>query len=133
MREDYLRNTLGITHVLTSTDQATACQACGVTVVSVPSFDEGNEQQMAPVWDATCDSIDAIMSSGGTLLVSVHGRSRSASIVICWLIRAHGLPVALAASLLKAKCPSVDWSLVFPEQIMSWADGKAAIAMTVDG
>jgi DnaJ-class molecular chaperone len=42
------------------------------------------------------------------VMICLHGRSRSASIALAWLTRAHGLLVSLAASILRQKCGSID-------------------------
>ena len=41
-------------------------------------------------------------------MICLHGRSRSASIALAWLTRAHGLPVSMAASILQQKCGGID-------------------------
>ena len=50
--------------------------------------------------------------------------------VLAWMARAHALPVAMAARILRSKCPSIDWNLANVEAVVEWSrsfEKKASI------
>ena len=64
------------------------------------------------------------------MLLKLHGGSRSASFALAWMARAHSLPVAMAARILRTKCPSIDWNLANLEAVLEWIaafEGSASI------
>ena len=57
----------------------------------------------------------------------VHGRSRSASFVLVWLMRRLRIPAAIAARMLREICPAIDWRLVCLEQLPAERAAEAAL------
>lgn len=111
----------GVTHAVVAASAAADVAAAVPDIrLIVVDADDGDDTNMAPVWLHACAQIEAVVATGGRVMVSLFGRSRSASIVLAWLARAHGISAAMAAQLLRRKCPMVDWSLVFPEQLVAW-------------
>jgi protein-tyrosine phosphatase len=72
-------------------------------------------------WEAAAAFIDGALKAGGRVLIRVHGRSRSASVALAWMVRAHSLPVAMAARILRSHCPSIDWNLAHLETVVEWS------------
>jgi len=40
--------------------------------------------------------------------------------VLAWMARAHCLPVAMAARILRSKCPCIDWNLANLDAVVQW-------------
>ena len=76
-----------------------------------------DDQDMAACWEDCLQFILAAHSVGGVVLVSLHGRSRSTSVVMAWLVRVCNLTTEAAARILKEVCPHIDWRLSFPDQL----------------
>ena len=125
-----LRAGLGVTHALVA---AGAAQVPGVATLALDVADAGeaggeDAARLAAAWQQGCEFIEAARAAGGTVLVQVHGRSRSAGFALAWLARAHGLPAPLAARVLQRQCPSVDWSLAAVPQLAEWLRAQAPAA-----
>jgi protein-tyrosine phosphatase len=61
------------------------------------------------------------MSARGCVLIQLHGRSRSASVAIAWLMRRHCATFEQALAALRACHIPVDGSLIYAEQLQRWA------------
>lgn len=123
---------LGVTHALVA-GAAHADGLPGVVTLALDVADAGeaggeDAAALAEAWQRGCDFIDAARAAGGTVLVQLHGRSRSAGFALAWLARAHGLPASLAARVLRQKCPSVDWTLSAVPQLVEWLRAQAPAA-----
>jgi hypothetical protein len=64
-------------------------------------------------------SVDA--AARGRVLIQLHGRSRSASVVIAWLMRRHCASFEQALAALRACHIPVDGSLIYAAQLRQWA------------
>merc|ERR1711957_1113839 len=84
----YVREILGITTVLTTPQQQDEFTSLGLDVLTLEVGDEFVYCDMATQWDKACDWIDGVLAAGGTMMILVHGRSRSASFALAWLVRA---------------------------------------------
>jgi hypothetical protein len=131
----HLQRGLGITHMIVAADtdlgeigEASVDGRCPIKLLRCAVADDENAQ-MQPVWSAACSFInEALQQQGedegaampGCVMLCLHGRSRSASIALAWLARAHSLPVSMAAAILQQKCDRVDWSLCHPPQLIAW-------------
>ena len=72
-----------------------------------------------PLWPGFIDHIDEALASGGAVLVHcAAGRSRSAALVIAYLMQKHGWSVVEAMSYVRSKRPQV--STKFEEQLRLW-------------
>ena len=93
---------------------------------------DDEDAPMQPVWSAACSFInDALQQQGedegaGCVMICLHGRSRSASVALAWLVRTHSLPVSMAAAILQQKGDQVDWSLCYPQQLIAWLTNASA-------
>ena len=86
--------TFGVTHVIC----AAADSFVPFSIIDEPvpansdvvylrcSVTDSNAQDMGPCFRAAASFIDAAIAGGGTVLVQLHGRSRSASVVLAWMI-----------------------------------------------
>lgn len=82
---------------------------------------DSNQENMLPCWEACCNFIDSAILSGGCVLVILHGRSRSASIVLAYLIKKLGLEFEAAWKQLRINCwHLIDRSLVYETQLREW-------------
>ena len=87
--------TFGITHVVC----AAAASFVRHSIIDAPvpanpdvvylrcSVADANAQDMGPCFRATASFIDTAIAGGGTVLVQLHGRSRSASVVLAWMMQ----------------------------------------------
>jgi hypothetical protein len=57
----------------------------------------------------------------GRVLIQLHGRSRSASVAIAWLMRRHCASFEQALAALRACHIPVDGSLIYAAQLRQWA------------
>lgn len=116
----------GVTHVLT------------VANALLPRFPDAFEYRVVPVLDSPdCDIaalfdeciafIDAALASGGRVLVHCFaGRSRSASVVLAYLMRVHGMALADALEHLRAVRPVVCPNSGFMRQLEAFEAGVRA-------
>lgn len=114
---------LGVTHLIVSDAQEIEWQELeGVQVLRCAAKDVDSER-MAPVWSSCVEFIEDARRCGGRAMVMLHGRSRSASVVMAYLVRTGGLSVDLAWEVVVSKCwHLVDKSLVYFEQLKEWAE-----------
>ena len=96
----------------------------GIQTLRLAMCDDDADAPMAAVWEQSCAFVTHALQSGGCVMICLHGRSRSASCALAWLAKAHSLSVGMAASILQRKCPSIDWRLVFPEQLLLFLSTK---------
>ncbi len=82
---------------------------------------DSNQENMIPFWEMCCNFIDGAVTSGGRVLVILHGRSRSASIILAYLIKKLGLEFDSAWDNLCKNCwHLIDRSLVYETQLREW-------------
>ena len=82
---------------------------------------DSNQENMLPCWEACCDFVDSAVTVNGRVLVIVHGRSRSASIVLAYLIKKLGLGFEASWEFLCKSCwHLIDRSLVYETQLREW-------------
>ena len=111
---------LKITHLVISSDkyhklvsQAGAESVYGVYIlnIEVEDFTEGNVLQL---WRGCHEFINsAVLSPNSSVLILFEGRSRSASIVISWLVASRGYTVDNAVEYVTSVAPAIDTSLIF--------------------
>ncbi|KAI6661131.1 Dual specificity protein phosphatase 16-like [Oopsacas minuta] len=111
---------LGITHLILSTDKyQKLITQIGFDLVSkiqvlnieMEDFAENNVIQL---WRGCHEFINsAIISPQSSVLVLFEGRSRSASILISWLVASRGCTVHKAIDYVKSIAPAVDTNLIF--------------------
>ena len=82
---------------------------------------DSNQANMLPLWEICCNFIDNAITSSGRVLVILHGRSRSASIILAYLIKKLGLEFEGAWENLCKNCwHLIDRSLVYETQLREW-------------
>ena len=80
---------------------------------------DNNATEMAAVWDACLQFIAE--AAGARVLVQLHGRSRSASVCMAYLMRVQRMSFEQAWEHLVACCPAVDSSLIYADQLRAYA------------
>ena len=106
----------------------------GIGRLELDVSDDGADERrdgLFAAWEKAVAFIEEATKTGGRVLLKVHGRSRSASFALAWMARAHSLPVAMAARILRTKCPNIDcWNLANLEAALEWIaafEGSASI------
>lgn len=121
---DYISTGLGVTHVVVAKDDGSVSAVHpGLDRLELDVSDDAvveRSERLFAAWERAVAFIDGATKAGGRVLVRVHGRSRSAGIVLAWMARAHCLPVAMTARILRSKCPSIDWNLANVEAVVEW-------------
>ena len=114
---------MGISHIILSEDQKVEEEYELRSVIILKcSVSDSNNESMIPCWEACCQFIDHAILSGGRVLVLLHGRSRSTSIIMAYLIRKHGLTAELAWQQVRSKCwHLIDRTLIYESQLHDWA------------
>ncbi|XP_068089399.1 dual specificity phosphatase 28 [Hyperolius riggenbachi] len=88
--------------------------------VRIPVFDHP-QQNLAEHFDQCADLIESTVHAGGKCLVYCkHGRSRSATIVIAYLMKCKGMTLEEAFQLVKAVRPSIEPNAGFWSQLESY-------------
>jgi hypothetical protein len=122
---DYLSAGLGVTHVIVAKgDDGTSVNLEGLERLELDVSDDVVDERfdrLFAAWELAVAFIDSVTKAGGRVFVRVHGRSRSAGIALAWIVRVHSLPVAMAARILRSKCPSIDWNLANLEAVIEWS------------
>jgi rhodanese-related sulfurtransferase len=116
-------NTMRITHMIVS-DHQEISHLSNVNNVMILrcNIRDSNDEKMVPCWEACCHFIDQALISGGNVLIMVHGRSRSSSVALAYLIRKTGVGFESAWQQLRSKCwHLIDRSLVYEPQLHEWA------------
>ena len=112
---------INITHVITSEYQDLDWFELNELQTLRCEVHDSNQEDMLPCWEACCNFIDAAVMSGGRVLVILHGRSRSASIVLAYLIKRLGLEFEAAWDYLCKNCwHLIDRSLLYETQLRDW-------------
>ncbi len=115
-----LLDRLGVTHVVNATTHvpmhfAPALQYHAVPVCDVPEAD------LAPLLPAAVDFIASARAAGGTVLVHcLAGVSRSAAVVLAYLVASQRWPLAQALAHLRNLRPTVSPNLGFMGQLVAW-------------
>lgn len=79
-----------------------------------------NDETMGPCWDQCVQFIDDALASSGRVLVQLHDRSRSASVVLAFLMRRLGWRFERALEHVRALV-SIDVTAVYSRQLQAWA------------
>jgi len=89
------------------------CLTCAVA--------DSNNVQMGDIWCGAVAFIENARKSGGKILVQLHGRSRSASVMVAWAMAVLKFPFEDALSFIMEKCPyRLDTSLMYIQQLKCW-------------
>lgn len=120
---------LKITHLIVSLSQKLDwTELQGVSVLQCDVGDR-NDQDMLPCWRASTLFINEALSEGEAttekagvrVLVLLHGRSRSTSVVLAYLIRVLKIGFEEAWTMVRSKCwHLIDRSLVYEKQLKEW-------------
>lgn len=110
-----------ISHIVLSKHQDVDWhQLQGIQVLSCDVHDR-NREDMTQCWTASYQFIEEARKQGGCVLVCLHGRSRSASIILAYLIKKQQVTFNGAWETLTKKCwHLIDRSLVYEEQLQAW-------------
>ena len=122
---DYMTSGLTVSHVIVARqDRSVSAALPGLQRLDLDLSDDSAVEsagRLFAAWEAAAAFIDGALKAGGRVLIRVHGRSRSASVALAWMVRAHSLPVAMAARILRSHCPSIDWNLAHLETVVEWS------------
>ena len=112
---------MSISHIVISKHQEVDWhQLQGIQVLSCDVHDR-NREDMTQCWTASYQFIEEAKQQGGCILVCLHGRSRSASIILAYLIKKQLMTFTAAWETLSKKCwHLIDRSLVYEEQLQAW-------------
>lgn len=105
---------LHITHVICS--DTFPANEFDVIFLRCPVRD-ADDQNMTPLWESAINFITDAAQKGGRVLAMLHGRSRSASIAVAWLMHKENVTYEDAMARVLACCPSIDTSLVYADQL----------------
>eukprot|EP00667_Euglena_gracilis_P016322 EG_transcript_17075 len=119
---------MGITHVITQHPRAHNPQSpVDVPALPVPGVSylwcdvpDADTASMALCWAAAARFIQDASEANGRVLVQLHGRSRSASVVAAFYMAAFKMSSDQAVAKVEAVCKKFDKSLVFRDQLASW-------------
>ena len=113
---------------------------CGILLFSIISLQvhvlrcpvkDKNDENMLPCWEASCSFIDTAVSESGCVLVFLHGRSRSASVVLAYLMKERGMDFESSWRYLRSKCwHLIDRSLIYEEQLHRWWKRLHSLSLT---
>ena len=111
---------LSISHLILSTDkykkllsQSDAESLAKVNILNI-DMNQFSEDNVLQLWKSCHEFINsALLSHSSSVLVLFEGRSRSASILISWLVSARGYTIQTAIDYVKSIAPAVDTSLIF--------------------
>eukprot|EP00054_Salpingoeca_dolichothecata_P006335 m.38035 g.38035 ORF g.38035 m.38035 type:complete len:232 (-) comp16395_c0_seq1:23-718(-) len=78
---------------------------------------DDNDQEMREAFLAAATFISEARDNGGRVLVQVHGRSRSAAIIIAYLIRAEQMSYFGAYERVLSCAPAIDGTLIYADQL----------------
>lgn len=98
--------------------------SCGAVVTAELDQLQHNTKagEMSAAGTATTRSVDGVR-----ILVMVHGRSRSSSVILAYLIKAYRLNFGQAWTYLSSKCwHIIDQSLVYVDQLKQWEQTELA-------
>ena len=111
---------LRITHLIISSEkyhklvsQAGPESVCNVKILNI-KIEDFTEQNVLQLWKACHEFINsAVLSPHNSVLILFEGRSRSASIVVSWLVASRGYAIHTAVEYVTSVAPAVDTSLIF--------------------
>ena len=126
LRRDVLSQ-LKVTHLIVSTSQHLEwAELQGVLVLQCEVADR-NDQDMSPCWKACQLFISEALPQGdrgnspARVLVLLHGRSRSTSVVLAYLMKTLGVGFEEAWRMVRSNCwHLIDRSLVYEDQLKEW-------------
>jgi protein-tyrosine phosphatase len=99
---------LGITHVLMIGYDLTAWFADRGIIYKHFELDDKETSDILPIFDKTAEFIDEAIKSGGRVLVHCQaGVSRSASVVIAWIMKSQGVSYMDAYGVCKSRRPCI--------------------------
>lgn len=117
---------LRITHLIVSSSQKLEWNELqGLSVLQCDVRDK-NDQEMFPCWGACTSFInEAIGQQAATekakVLVLLHGRSRSTSVILAYLMKLLRIGFEEAWTMVRSKCwHLIDRSLVYEHQLKEW-------------
>ncbi len=123
---------LQITHLIVSSSQKLDwSELRGVSVLQCEVADK-NDQEMLSCWRASTLFIDEALGNQATaervgvkVLVLLHGRSRSTSVILAYLIKLLRIGFEEAWTMVRSKCwHLIDRSLVYEKQLKEWEQSK---------
>ncbi len=127
LTQDILSKLL-ITHLIVASSQKIEwSELRGVSVLQC-NVEDRNDQDMFPCWRACTSFIDEALDNQATaqkaevkVLVLLHGRSRSTSVILAYLIKHLQIGFEEAWSMVRSKCwHLIDRSLVYEKQLKEW-------------
>lgn len=119
-------NSLHITHLILSQQQSIEWdQLTGISVLKCDVKDT-DYQNMTDCWNAAISFIDNALKEnpGAHILVNLVGRSRSASVVIAYLVKMCHVSLEQAWEHVHDVCKKVDKRLVYYDQLQLWINSK---------
>lgn len=105
---------LGVCNLIV--DRSATLNARDVCVLHCDVSDDDSEN-MDHCWSAASLFIDEVISRGERVLIQLHGRSRSASVFMAWLMESQHLSLEQALKISLSKCPRIDQALIFTDQL----------------
>lgn len=124
---------MGVTHLIVSDYQEIEWEELEGIHVLRCAVRDSNTEQMGACWSSCVKFIEEAQGSGGRVLVLLHGRSRSASVVMAYLIRTACKSAELAWELVTSKCwHLIDKSLVYFDQLKEWEEREGHIRAITD-
>ena len=89
---------------------------------------DSNTQAMMECWTASVKFINEVESANGRVLVMLFGRSRSASIVLAYLVMAKNQSLEKAWEVIHSKCwHLIDRTLAYEGQLREWEGGEFSL------
>jgi len=86
--------------------------------------EDSETQNMAECWASSIEFIDNARAAGGKVLVQLWGRSRSASIILAWLMLRNEWPMWRAEEYLQSKCAMIDSTLIYKNQLPEFVSSR---------
>ena len=120
---------LRITHMIVSLHQKIEWEELRDISVLTCNVRDCNSQTMMECWTACVRFIGEVESSEDErVLVMLHGRSRSASVVLAHLVMSRGMSLDEAWRVLSGKCwHLIDRSLAYEDQLKQWQGGPSPL------
>ena len=116
---------MAITHIIAAKHQELDARELETVTLLQCATSDSNAEEMFPCWTACCNFIDEALKQRGRVLVILHGRSRSASVILAYLIKTLRLDFDTAWTTLTKKCwHLIDRSLVYEQQLRAWQISK---------
>jgi len=116
---------LGIEYVIVNADASLSLsdtENLHCLLVDVPDTDEID---MSEYWYNAIDLIEEVRSQGKRVLVQIHGRSRSAALMVAWAMHLLRLPFARALEYVHTNCfYKLDENLMYLDQLARFGERK---------